>query len=97
MATLVFLRPAWLMALLALPLLAWWLRRGARAAEGWRRAVDAHLLPHLLDERSGPRRRIGPWLAAAAYGLAVLALAGPSWRTVQQPLWQSRVPVVIAV
>ena len=31
------------------------------------------------------------------YVLAVLALAGPSWRQVEQPLWQSRTPLVIAL
>jgi Ca-activated chloride channel family protein len=96
-ATFAFLRPGWLLALLALPLLVLLLRRAARAADAWRRAVDPHLLPHLLERDGAHDRRRGMWIAAAAYVLAVLALAGPSWRESEQPLWQSRVPTVIAV
>jgi Ca-activated chloride channel family protein len=90
-----FLRPGWLLALLALPLLALLAGRIARRAEDWRRAIDPHLLPHLLD-RGTRRRNAGAWLSAAAFVIAVLALAGPSWRSRPQPLWQTRVPTVIA-
>lgn len=91
-----WLRPHWLWALLALPLL-WFAWRARRKRESvWRRAVDPHLLPHLL-ERGGPGARgFGVW-AALCYALAVLALAGPSWRQVEQPLWQTRAPLVIAL
>lgn len=91
-----WLRPHWLWALLALPLL-WFAWRARRKRESvWRRAVDPHLLPHLL-ERGGPGARgFGAW-AALCYALAVLALAGPSWRQVEQPLWQTRAPLVIAL
>ncbi|MDR0182865.1 VWA domain-containing protein [Lysobacter arvi] len=96
-ASLHLLRPQWLWALLALPLLlgAWRVRR--RRTSIWRENVDAHLLPHLLVERGGARVRWGAWLASLAYVLAVLALAGPSWRQVAQPLWQSHTPLVVAV
>ncbi|MFT4196977.1 MAG: VWA domain-containing protein, partial [Pseudoxanthomonas sp.] len=90
------LRPQWLWALLALPL-PWlvWLR-ARRAANVWREAVDAHLLAHLL---AGAGRRGWAGLAAAllAWTLGVLALAGPSWRQDEQPLWQTRTPLVIAL
>lgn len=91
-----FLRPAWLLALLALPVLFLLARRTVQAAQAWRRAVDPHLLPHLLDPGGSQRGRGGAWLPALAYVLAVVALAGPSWREVEQPLWQSRLPTVIA-
>lgn len=91
------LRPEWLWALLALPLLfvVWRVRRAR--ANVWRETVDAHLLPHLLDVGSDRRLRYAIWFAALGYVLAVLALAGPSWRQTDQPLWQSRVPLVIAM
>ncbi|MDR6672575.1 tetratricopeptide repeat protein [Xanthomonas sp. 1678] len=91
------LRPQWLWALLLLPLLGWsWLRR-RRRRNVWRRAVDAHLLPHLLAKEDGRQSLSGLWLAALGYVLAVVALSGPSWRQEQQPLWQSRTPLVIAL
>ena len=52
-----FLRPLWLLGLLLLPLLAWWWKAGTRTHSPWRDAVDAHLLPHLLDGEDSARRR----------------------------------------
>lgn len=90
------LRPDWLWALLALPALwaLWRLRQ--RRGNVWRNVVDAHLLPHLL-EHGGKRVRDATWLGALGYLVAVLALAGPSWRQTEQPLWQSQAPLVIAI
>jgi Ca-activated chloride channel family protein len=92
-----FLRPAWLLALLALPLLAWWLRRDTGTQAPWRRAIDPHLLPHLLDPGTARRRRGLAMVAAFAHVVAVVALAGPAWRQVDEPSWQSRQPLVVAV
>lgn len=91
------MRPAWLWALLALPLLAWWWRARRRRANAWRDAVDPHLLAHLLEARSGARGRMALALGLLGVVLAVLALSGPSWRQVAQPLWQTRAPLVIAL
>lgn len=91
-----FLRPHWLWALLALPLLAWLWRRQRQRRNAWRGRVDAHLLPHLLA--SGGAASRAPWVAAMlGYALAVLALAGPSWRQGEQPLWQSQTPLVVVL
>ena len=87
LAQLHFLRPWWLSALLLLPLLAWRMRRDRREHSPWRDAVDAHLLPHLLDSAS-PQARRG-WthrLGLLGLALAILALAGPSFRKDEQPL-----------
>ncbi len=91
-----FLRPHWLWALLALPALwgLWRLRQ--RRENVWHHVVDAHLLPHLL-EQGGKAVRGAVWMGALGYALAVLALAGPSWRQDEQPLFQSRAPLVIAL
>lgn len=91
-----FLRPDWLWALLALPVGAalWMLRR--RRGEVWKRNVDGHLLPYLLVPGT---RRGWAGLLALLLGmmLAVLALAGPSWRQQAQPLFHSQQPLVIAL
>lgn len=96
-----FLRPLWLLGLLAIPPLLWWLRRGRLRRNVWRDAVDAHLLPHLLQGGAGAtegwRATLPAVALATAFALSMLALAGPSWRTVPQPLWQDRNPLVIAV
>jgi Ca-activated chloride channel family protein len=92
-----FLRPWWLAALLLLPVLATWWRRRQRERSAWRTLVDPHLLPRLLESGGDRRSRAGYWLALLAWVIAVLALAGPSWRQSGQPLWQSRTPLVVAL
>lgn len=90
-----FLRPAWFAALALLPL-AWLWRRRRGPSRRWDGVVDAHLLPHLLVPGAGRRSPAAP-LGALAFALGVVALAGPTWRAAEQPLWQTRSPLVIAV
>jgi len=89
-----FQRPAWLWALLALPLLWLLWRRGRQ--RNWRDVVDPHLLPHLVEHARGHAgwRMAG---VALAFALAVLALSGPGWRQQAQPRWQAHAPLVIAL
>lgn len=98
LAQLHFLRPWWLLALLLVPLLVWRLRARVRQRSGWRQAVDAHLLLHLLEPGAPATGRA--WarrLVLLGLVLALLALAGPSFRKQAQPLWQSRQPLVVAL
>ncbi len=89
------LRPLWLLALLPLGLLLWllWRRRGRDQA--WRAVVDAHLLPHLLVGNEGRPRRTPLVLLALAWLLAVLALAGPVWERLPQPVFTTTAARVI--
>ncbi|MBF6022442.1 VWA domain-containing protein [Lysobacter niastensis] len=96
-AALHLLRPQWLWALLALPLLAWWWRRRRRRDGVWQSLVDPHLLPHLLETKADTRSRMAAGIAMLAGVLAIVALAGPSWRQSEQPLWQSHTPLVIVL
>ena len=98
LAQLHVLRPWWLLGLLALPALAWWWRARSQRRSVWQDAVDAHLLPHLLDDAAGAQRR--QWagrLGLFALACALLAMAGPSFRKTEQPLWQAKAPLVIAI
>lgn len=91
-----FLRPWWLAALILLPLLAWLgVRRNAAQLE-LSRLVDAELLPHLLRGRAG-NRSLPLWLFALGWTLCALALAGPTWSRVEQPLYASRAAQVVAI
>ncbi len=98
LADLQFLRPAWLLALLLLPLLAWVWRRRARRRSVWHSAVDPHLLPQLLAAGGGGRGASLAGLAMlAGLAVAIMALAGPSWRGVPQPLQGGGGALVIAL
>jgi Ca-activated chloride channel family protein len=93
-----FLRPWWLIALAALPLL--WMVLSARGSDAgaWRGVVDAHLLEHLLVRGSDAAPSKRPrWLAMIGWTLACLALAGPAWEQLPQPLYQNRAARVIAL
>lgn len=92
-----FLRPWWLLGLVVLPLLWRALRMQGADAQAWRGAVDAHLLEYLLvpGEQSAPARS-PRWLALAAWTFACLALAGPAWERLPQPLYQNKAARVIA-
>ncbi len=91
-----FLRPMWLLLLLALPLLWWVWRTSSSDAGAWRGAVDAHLLPHLL-ERGETRRGAGIWLAATIWIVLGTALAGPAWEREPQPLYRNEAARVLAL
>lgn len=72
-----FLRPGWLWGFL--PLLAavvfWWRRRATAGA--WRAAVDAELLPYMLDGGAAKHRQGNAWLLFLGWALALVILAGP--------------------
>jgi Ca-activated chloride channel family protein len=93
-----FLRPWWLLALAALPLLWRALSRGGADAGAWRGVVDAHLLPHLLDAQGAARAsRVPRWIAACAWVVACVALAGPAWERLPQPLFENHAARVFAL
>lgn len=92
-----FLRPMWLLALLLLPVIYWLARRRHDDQDAWQRAVDPHLLPHLLQIGGARRARGGSVLLMVGAVLAVLALAGPSWHQQTTPLWQVQSPLVVAL
>ncbi len=83
-----FIRPWWLAALLPLALLLWRLMRGGGGASNWQDLVDPHLLPHLLVGGKGKARLLTPALLGLGWLLLVLALAGPSWERLPQPVYQ---------
>lgn len=91
-----FLRPWWLLALLALPVLWGLWKLGQRRANAWRGLVDAHLLAY-LQVGGGRRQSLALFGSLAAWILGTVALAGPSWRQEEQPLWQTRAPLMIAL
>ena len=93
-----FLRPLWLLAVLALPLWLWVWHRRMQHADPWRRICDPELLPHLSQTSAGRwRDRGASWLISACYVLVVLALAGPAFRMAPQTVVRLQSPLIIAV
>lgn len=92
-----FLRPLWLLLLLAIPLF-WLMRHRGRADAGaWRSAIDPHLLPHLIERIDAGSGRAGIVLAIALWSLASFALAGPAWEREPMPLYRNQAARVLAL
>ncbi len=92
-----WLRPWWLLALLptGLLVLALWRRRSS--AGDWQQVIDRALLPLLTTGENQPLQRWPLVLLAAGWLLAILALAGPSWQQLPQPVYQRQDALIIAL
>lgn len=93
-----FLRPLWLLALLAVPALIWLYRHRHFAAGRWASVVDPALQPYVLTDRSGGvRGRWLPWALGALFAVLIVALAGPVRERLPQPVYRDDSALVIAL
>ncbi len=92
-----FLRPQWLLALFVIPLVALLWRRLQSARDPWRNVVDGHLLAALREAGPVRRSRSPLVLILMTLALSVLALAGPAWQQLQQPLLRAESALIIAL
>lgn len=104
-----FLRPAWLLLLPAIVWLWWRVRAQQDALCGWREWMDRDLLAAQTvgqRERGGngdaaPDWKVGKLFRQSGLGLltawllAVVAVAGPSWRPEPSPFADDPVPVMV--
>lgn len=90
-----FLRPLWLLALIPLALLIVALLRSEGRSGEWSNIVDANLLPHLLVGRESKQSNLPIILLGVVWLLTVIALAGPTWKQLPQPVEQKTDPLVI--
>lgn len=93
-----FTRPLWLLALIpVLVILGLWLRY--RSQSEWRSVIDARLLPFLLE--SVKLKQSNRWLhlllLLIAWTAVVLALAGPAWQRLAQPVEIRRDALVVVL
>ena len=92
-----FLRPEWLWALplviLATALLAY--RR--LGAGNWQNVVAPALAPFVLSRSANKQGMYRWWLLGLGGVLAVVALAGPAWQRIDQPVFRSDQALVVAL
>jgi Ca-activated chloride channel family protein len=101
MADLHFLRPLWLLLLLALPVVVVFQQRMRRGDTGWQRYIPPALLRPLIRSPGAianrPSARMPWWPLAATLIVMSVALAGPSWREAPTPLKQPGDSLVIVL
>ncbi|HET6628494.1 MAG TPA: VWA domain-containing protein [Woeseiaceae bacterium] len=92
-----FLRPEWLLAVPLVAAFAWYSARRRLRPGGWQRVIDPALQPHVLSRapRAGVDYRW--WLVFLGGTLAALALAGPAWQRIEQPVYRSGQAMVVAL
>jgi Ca-activated chloride channel family protein len=90
-----FLRPDWFWLLPPLALLLFWLWRHQLHSRSWQAVCDSQLLPYLLLGRSQRRRNWPLHLILLSLLLTVIALAGPTWERLPQPLFRQNSALVI--
>ncbi|CCM74494.1 vWA domain-containing protein [Rhizobium mesoamericanum] len=92
-----FLRPWWLLALLLPPVLVWMASRAGDVRDRWKRVIAPHLLDSLVIEPDGGNRLAPAWVLAVVLALAIVGVAGPTWRREPPPFVSDTASLVIAV
>ena len=92
-----FLRPEWLWAIPLVAGLTLFLARRRLAPGSWQAVIDPALAPYILSRTQVSRLSYRWWLTMIGGLLAALALAGPSWNRVEQPVFRSEQAIVIAL
>ncbi len=92
-----FLRPWWLLALV--PTLVFFIAmwRINSVVTAWDKAIDKSLLPYLLDRSKSGAQRTPLLLLFTAWLLATVAMAGPVWEQLPQPVQQREDSLVIVM
>lgn len=92
-----FIRPEWLIALPFVLLTAVLFARRRLGPGSWEFVVDPQLAPHVLSgsQANGIDSR---WILLGVTGvLGILALAGPAWERIEQPVFRSEQALVVAL
>ena len=92
-----FLRPEWLWAVPAVIAAAMLLARRRLGPGSWQHVIDPALAPHVLSRSATVRADKRWWLLGAGGVIAALALAGPAWERVEQPVFRSDQALVVAL
>jgi Ca-activated chloride channel family protein len=92
-----FIRPEWLWALPLVILVTVLLAYRRLDAGGWRNVVSPELAPFVLSRSPNRQGSYRWWLLALGGVLTVLALAGPAWQRIEQPVFRSDQALVLAL
>jgi len=92
-----FIRPYWLLALLVLVLLVFFSLKHKLQQSTWQAECDVELLPFILEENPVKSSHIPLIIGSIAALLAVIALAGPTWKRLPMPVFRNASALVIVL
>jgi Ca-activated chloride channel family protein len=92
-----WLRPEWLFGLPVLVVLAVMLARGKLGAGNWEAVIDPELMPYVLSRDPGRGTDYRWWLMILGGVIALVALAGPAWQRIEQPVYRAEQAIVVAL
>ncbi len=92
-----FIRPYWFLALIPLAGCIWYLARQKLVNRHWESVCDPALLPYILVGRTGVRSYRDIALIGSIFLITIMALAGPAWEKLPQPVFQKESALVIAL
>lgn len=92
-----FLRPDWLLALIPLAVLLISVTYLHKQQSGWQSVLAQHLYQHLMTNKGNRKSRPPLSLLGLGWLIAVLALAGPTWEQLPQPVYQLNTGKVVVL
>jgi len=81
-----FIRPAFLWGILPTMIIAWGLWKKASANHNWKAWIEPHLLDALINETGNKKNTTVPIILLVTGITGSIALAGPSWEKIPQPV-----------
>lgn len=92
-----WIRPGWLLVVPVVVAVAALLARRQLGAGHWRDVIDPVLMPHVLSRTPGRGTDHRWWLLGLAGVVAAVAMAGPSWQRIDQPVFRAEQAIVVAL
>lgn len=91
------IRPLWLFALIPAMILFIFLLKRRLASARWNGIIDKTLMPHVLDQMPSEQSRWPLWFILLAWIITSIALAGPTWQQLPQPVQKKEDALVVVL
>jgi len=92
-----FIRPHWLWAIIPLLIIVALIRYVHKQQSGWQSVLASHLYQHLITTAGIKKVRPPLFLLGFCWVLAAVALAGPTWERLPQPVYQLNTGKVVLI
>jgi Ca-activated chloride channel family protein len=92
-----FIRPHWLWAIIPLLIIVALIRYVHKQQSGWQSVLATHLYQHLITTAGIKKIRPPLFLLGFCWVLAAIALAGPTWEKLPQPVYQLNTGKVVLI